>query len=123
MELFKDISYDYHSEYSDVGVFKARLRLYRWTLALELQVDSNYSAATGGVKIPREYNDQLIYASSCIIARIKKIDHFGKISDDEKWIAEIVDPNIIFDLFLKLMEYDNSFKVKKEGTVHEGQTI
>ena len=122
MELFRDINYEYNSEYSDVGVFKTRLRLYRWTMALELQAASNYSAVTGGVKIPREYNDGLIFSSANISARVRKIDEFGKLSDDSRWVVEIVEPNIIFDLYLKLVEFDNSFRVKKEGTVHEGTT-
>jgi hypothetical protein len=123
MELFKDINYEYKSELTDVGVYKTRLRLYRWTMGLELQADANYSAATGGLRNPREYNDNLIYASANISARVKPIDQFGKLVEDPKWISDIVDPNIIFDIFLKLIEFDNSFRAKKEGTVNEGKTV
>lgn len=120
MELFKDINYEYQSDYTDIGTYRQRLRLYRWTMGLELQAASNYSAATGGTKVPREYNDQMVYAATQISARVRPIDQYGKLVDDTRWISDLVDPNIVFDIFLKLMEYDNSFRAKKEGSVDEG---
>jgi len=118
------INYKFESKMKDVGTFEIpRLKLRRRSPRLDAGLVTTKSALTGGLPPITRGEQVLIDAIATLTVYMEPVNEKGesdpKISSN--WVDDILDQDIVFDLFNKWMDYQNSFYVTEDKNAPPAQ--
>jgi hypothetical protein len=110
------LDYTFQSRMPDVGEYKRKFKLLRKRPKLDTAFVATKSALLGG-QIPANRGDELLIdAISTLSVYFEPVDDSGVPSKERDWVDNILDQEIIFDLYKKFIDYQESFYKMSEGS-------
>lgn len=109
VEREKIIDYSYQSRMPDIGLYKKKFKLKRKSPKLDTAFVATKAALMGG-NIPTSRGDALLVdAIATLSVYFEPLDDKGVETFDNNWVDDLLDQEIMFDLYKKFMAYQDSF--------------